>query len=271
MTLDECYQEQKQKIDALDARVLICHVLNISPEEFILHKKRILTDAQGAAIDTLVAQRQTHMPVAKITGRKYFYDLEFKTTTDTLDPRPDSETLIDVVLKRKTKAARILDLGTGTGCLGLTLLHHIAHAHAVLVDVSRAALDVARHNAETLNLVHRVACVHGHWFDGVSGMFDVIVSNPPYIPTADMAGLAPDVRHFDPRLALDGGADGLDPYRMILGAAGRFAAPNALIALEVGAGQATDVAAMAAHAGFQNIEIHNDLSGIGRVVSGFWL
>jgi release factor glutamine methyltransferase len=273
MRLDECYQAHKKRIDALDARVLMCHALGLTPEEFLLHKARVLDAAQIQSIDTLVALRATGMPVAKIIGKKYFYDLEFLTTTDTLDPRPDSETVIDAVLKKTAdrSVSSILDLGTGTGCLVLTLLHHRADARGVAVDQSAAALRVAQQNAENLGLLARVTFQQGCWFDTVTGLFDVVVSNPPYIPTADIATLARDVRDFDPHCALDGGADGLDPYRVILADAGRFMAPGGLLAFELGLNQAQTVAAMTTSAGFQNVEIHHDLAGIGRVVTGFWL
>lgn len=293
MTLNTLYRHIKTRLQefgidtfALDARILICHAMQYTHEEFVLHGDDIVSHDHIQCIDNFVIQRLAGRPVAKIIGYKEFYGRNFKTTNDTLDPRPDSETLIDTVLTRlrshnhQTDALRILDLGTGTGCLLLTLLAELPNALGVAVDQSAAALSVARENAQMLGLVSelesgfgiedRVTFVQSDWLTQITGMFDVIISNPPYIPQGDIAGLAIDVREFDPYAALSGGADGLDPYRIIIPQLQKFLVPNGLAAFELGMGQADDVADMLRQSGFADVETSHDLARIGRVVSGIF-
>jgi release factor glutamine methyltransferase len=188
-------------------------------------------------------------------------------TTATLDPRPDTETLIDAALALMPRRARILDLGTGTGAIAITLLAERPDASAVATDISPAALAVAAENAERSGVAERLGLIHGSWFEPVTGVFDIIVSNPPYIPAGDIAGLSPDVRNFDPILALVGGADGLDPYRAISACANRHLAEAGHVLVEIGAGQADEVAAIFAAAGFGSPERHRDLGGHMRCLA----
>lgn len=255
---------------ALDARLLICHVMGYTHEEFILHGHDTVDTAIQARIADVIAQRMQGRPVAKIIGRKEFYGRDFITSEATLDPRPDSETLIDAVLPfaRKQNALHVLDLGAGTGCLALTLLAELPHAVAVAADLSPDALDVARRNAQALTLTERVTFVHSDWFQNVTGTFDLVVSNPPYIPDADRITLSVDVRDYDPSSALFGGPDGLDPYRLIIPQLATFLRAEGMVAFELGKGQDAAVANMLRDHGFTHVTTHPDLAGIGRIVSG---
>jgi release factor glutamine methyltransferase len=281
MILKDFYDVVKRRLAAadnasaaLDARLLICHVLNISHEEFIVQTDRVLSPNKIEKIEELVTQRIARKPVAKILGQKEFYGRIFLTSENTLDPRPDSETLIDAVLKNiddKNKPLRILDLGTGTGCLLLTLLSELPQATGIGVDQSDAALALARENAVRLEVLMIADFIQGNWFEHVIGQFDIIISNPPYIPTADIATLSMDVQDYDPTPALDGGADGLAAYRAITDQAANYLKKGGLIAFEVGQGQADDVSNLLKNKGFSNIMGFKDLAGISRVVLGKYL
>jgi release factor glutamine methyltransferase len=212
--------------------------------------------------------------VSRILGRRGFYGRDFVVTGATLDPRPCSETLIDAVLAIaaeegwKNKPISILDVGTGTGCLALTLISELPEAKGVATDVSREALDVSHINAEQLGLLDRVEFREGRFLDDIDGVFDVLVSNPPYIPSGDIPGLEAEVREFDPRLALDGGADGLGAYREISSGLAKVL-PKGWAVFEIGAGQAQDVAAILARDNPSHVEIRyfRDLGGHIRCVA----
>jgi len=225
----------------LDARLLLQQASGLSREDLILEPERQLSPTTVASFEAMVARRAAREPVSRILGEREFYGRRFTVTPDVLDPRADTETLIDAVLPLMPPRARILDLGTGSGAIAVTLLAERPDATAVAVDVSANALAVAEVNAVRLGVKKRLTLVEGSWFDNVTGRFDLIVSNPPYIPAGDVAALAPDVRDFDPHLALDGGNDGLWPYRAIAaGAAGHLAGDGA-IAVEIGVGQEYDI------------------------------
>lgn len=252
---------------ALEARLLAAHAWGMSHEALLLHGD----DTRDAAVfAALVERRMTAEPVAQIVGEKDFWKDSFKVTRDVLTPRADSETIIEALLKHrgnKDVPYRVLDLGTGSGCLILSALREYAHATAVAVDASPAALEIAAHNAAALGMGERCEMLHSIWCEKLDGVFDIIISNPPYIPTADIAGLDADVRVHEPMSALDGGVDGLDDYRSIAQQLVNHAKPGSLLLFEVGMGQAADVAAIAAHAGWTLLEYTNDLAGIARVVA----
>jgi release factor glutamine methyltransferase len=204
-----------------------------------------------------------------VLGHREFWSLDFVVTEATLDPRPDSETVVEQVLaaRRDRPPTRILDLGIGTGCLLLSLLSEWPEAWGLGVDRSEAAAQVAQLNADRLGLGDRAAILVGDWADAVQGTFDVVVSNPPYIPEREIDGLAPEVARFEPRAALAGGPDGLDAYRMIARASSRLLVEGGLVALEVGAGQAADVARLLAAEGLSDVRAARDLGSVERVVS----
>ena len=225
-----------------------------------------------ALLNDFIARRQTGEPVAKIIGQKGFWTLDLAVSKDTLDPRPDSETIIEAVLKHfpdKDVPLRILDLGTGSGCLLLALLSEYKNATGLGIDVSAAALQIAQKNVEKYapdraKLLCRSWAGDNWWSD--LGGFDVIVSNPPYIPTADIALLDKDVKNFDPIQALDGGHDGLDDYRRLSLRIEEVLKQNGLVFFEIGQGQYMDVTTIMEKKGFQLVEFYHDLGQIIRVL-----
>jgi release factor glutamine methyltransferase len=252
---------------SLDARLLLQQALGLSREQLLLDAQRPLSAQQAERFQALVARRVKREPIAQILGQREFYGREFIVTRDTLDPRPDSETLIDAALARIAGRAvplQLLDLGTGTGCLLLTLLAELPQAQGLGVDASPQALAVAQENAQKLGLSSRARWQVGHWFKGLQGPFDVVLSNPPYIPAADIGGLSPEVAEYEPRLALDGGADGLDAYREICRQLPHFLAKEGFAVLEFGMGQERAIAALAQQAGLQVVAMRPDLNGITR-------
>jgi release factor glutamine methyltransferase len=256
-----------------DARLLVAHALGVAPQSVFTRPEMTLDAEQRAFLDTLVGRRAAREPVSRILGRRGFWTLELALGPDTLDPRPDSETVIEAVLAAlpdRTRPLRLLDFGTGSGCLLLALLSELPAAWGLGIDRSEGALAVARANAEAAGLAARAAFVRADWGKalggGLAGWFDVVVANPPYIPDGDIAGLAPEVAAFDPRLALAGGQDGLDCYRALAPQIARLLVPGGVAALEVGLGQAEAVAALLYGAGLAMTEIRPDLGGIARCV-----
>jgi release factor glutamine methyltransferase len=247
----------------LDARLLLQHVTGFNHSEIIAAENHPLTDDQAKAFAVLMLRRLGGEPVSRILGEREFYGRSFKTSPDVLDPRPDTETLIDLCLEHlpAEQHMRILDLGTGSGILAITLLAERPHTRAVAVDVSPAALAIARNNAAHWNLTERVTFVHSSWFEQVEGQFDLIVSNPPYIPSTVIPGLEREVRDHDPHLALDGGDDGLDAYRAIAAGALPHLAPHGVVALEIGASQASEVKSLFQAQGFTLVGQKPDLGG----------
>jgi release factor glutamine methyltransferase len=256
-----------------DARLLIAEALDIGRTELMVNGDRAITKDQVKAIQSLAQRRLAREPVARILGRKEFWSLPLDITADVLVPRPETETIVEAALDfvvrggLRMEKLRILDIGTGSGALILALLHELAQAQGTATDISAAALAVARANAEKLDLASRCAFVQCNIADGVSGPFDLIVSNPPYIARADIAGLEPEVREYDPVLALDGGSDGLDAYRAIAHEATRLLAPGGRLFVELGAGQEQAVAALCADVGLKILAIRADLAGIPRALS----
>lgn len=254
---------------SLDARILLQYVLGVSREQLLADTRLTLTSRQYGAFMQLVEKRSGRQPVSQLIGKRDFWNHSFKVTCHTLDPRPDSETLIESVLAHfasRPLPARILDLGTGTGCLLLTLLHEYPLARGVGVDICKSALSVAKENAAAQQIEGRVHFMNGCWAENVEGVFDLIVSNPPYIPTDAIAMLAPEVAQYEPKLALDGGPDGLDCYRAIMAQLPRVLAPQGLAAFEVGIGQAKELESLAAQHGLQVVGIKEDMAGIARCV-----
>jgi release factor glutamine methyltransferase len=252
-----------------EARLLLQAAADVRVATQIAFPEREIDAAASTRMADLVARRARREPMAHILGRREFWSLSFKVTADTLDPRPDSETLVRAVLEQvpdRTAPLRLADFGTGTGCLLLALLHELSRATGVGIDVSAAALAVARENAQSLGLAQRASFRQGDWDEKIAPPFEILISNPPYIPSGEIAALQPEVAGFEPPLALDGGADGLDAYRRLLPAAARLLAPNGLAAFEVGAGQADSVAAIGRKAGLRHIATASDLASVPRCV-----
>ena len=253
----------------LDARLLVGHALGASIETIVGHPNRSIDTERQAHLAALVDRRAKREPMAYILGHREFWSMPIRVTADTLVPRPESETLVEAVLKwvrEPTAHVSILDLGTGSGCLLLALLSMLPNAWGVGVDASIGALAVARSNARFLGAESRSWFFNGDWGSSVRGHFDIVISNPPYISEAEIPTLAPEIRQFEPRFALVGGADGLDCYRQIVPDLNRLLAPGGAAFLEVGAGSAAYVTEMIHDYGFQDIEIKNDLAGVARYV-----
>lgn len=253
----------------LDARLLVAEALGVAPLYLATHPELVATPEQQTTIEAMAARRERREPVSHILGRRGFWTLDLRVTRDTLDPRPDTETLVQGVLDRlpdRKAALRLLDFGTGSGCILLALLSELPAATGLGVDQSPAALAVAADNARRTGLDGRARFLQGNWGQGLTGPFDVIVSNPPYIPDADIDGLEPEVAQHEPRAALAGGADGLDCYRILTPQMAALLAPGGLAGFEVGAGQAPAVAALFSTHGFHSVAIAQDLAGIGRAV-----
>lgn len=252
-----------------EARLLMMEAAGLDRTAVFMHPERELDPAAIARLRALVSRRARREPMAHILGRREFWSLAFKVTADTLDPRPDSETLVQAVLDQvddREAPLRLVDFGTGTGCLLLALLHELRNARGLGIDASGQALEVARENADALGLALRAAFRRGDWDEEVGPAFDILVSNPPYIPSGEIDALQPEVARYEPRLALDGGADGLLAYRRLAPAAARLLAPGGLTAFEVGIGQGDSVVRIMQAAGLRHIATVRDLGGIQRCV-----
>jgi release factor glutamine methyltransferase len=256
----------------LDARVLVGHVLGLNHTGLATGADLVLAPEDLDAILPLVSRRLAGEPVARILGRKEFWGLDLRLAPATLVPRPETETVVAAALDAiksagtAARALRIADLGTGSGALLLALLSELPQAIGVGTDASVSALAIARRNAAELGLVRRAAFVACDFGAALVGEFDLVVSNPPYIASGDIAALAPEVREHDPRLALDGGADGLAAYRVIAADAHRLLARQGHLVVELGAGQEAAVAALLTQAELAVAGVRPDLAGIPRVL-----
>ena len=254
------------------ARIIVGHALGLDHSELAAQSGRMLAADEAGAIAALSARRLAREPVARLLGRKEFLGLPLKVNAETLLPRPETETVVEAALtavdrdNRKWRALRVADLGTGSGALLLALLSELPNAFGVGTDISFAALRCARDNAAALGLSARssfVACDYGR---ALRGPVDLLVSNPPYVARADIAGLQAEVRDFDPRRALDGGPDGLDGYRAIASHAAPLLAPDGILVLELGHGQLGPVTSIFAPAGLAPVASRYDLAGIARAL-----
>ena len=256
----------------LDARLLLQAATGLSHADIVAEPGQQLNAAQLQAFTLLMDRRLKFEPVSRILGSREFYGREFRVTPAVLDPRPDTEVLVDAVLQwgRSHPVRRLLDLGTGSGILALTLLAEWPEAEAVAVDLSPDALAVASSNAAALGLEERVQFQVSDWFEAVEGSFDLIISNPPYIARAEVSGLAPDVRNFDPHLALVGGEEGVEPYGLIAAGAKAALESGGALFVEIGAGQAKIVMESIISKGFNSLSEHVDLAGHVRTL-GFCL
>lgn len=250
-----------------DARLLLAEALGVEAHRLILEPHTAVPPEAEARFEMFVTARADRLPVSRILGRREFWGLTFRLSPATLDPRPDSETLVEAVLKAfpdRAASLRVLDFGTGTGCLLLAVLSEYPAASGLGIDKAAEAVATARENAEALGLGARAGFRSGDWGEGLEGAFDVILSNPPYIEAGVVPGLAPEVARHDPLLALAGGADGLDAYRALMPHVARLLAPGGHAFLELGQGQEKDVSDIAASCGLLRRAAHTDLAGIAR-------
>jgi release factor glutamine methyltransferase len=251
---------------ALDAEVLARHALGWDRGRLLVDGRAEEPPQFESQFAALVARRARREPVALITGHREFWGLDFEVTGDVLIPRPESELIVEAVCSRRPDASavqRILDVGTGTGCLAVALARERPHAHVVATDISEAALGVARRNAARHDVAERVRFVRTSLLDGIAGPLDVIVSNPPYV--ASGVQLSPDIVRFEPPVALYSGADGLSALARLIATASDRLAPGGLFVVEFGLGQDDDVARLASDAGWRNVTMEADLQGIQRI------
>lgn len=260
---------------ALDAKLLTGHALGLSTLDLAVRENEPVAEPEVARVAALIRRRMTGESVARIIGEREFYGLAFALNEATLEPRPETELLVDLALGHLPAGGRLLDLGTGTGCIPIAILANQPDATAVAVDLSTRALEAARNNAGTNGVGARLTVLHGSWFEPLFAapqgtgeeQFDLIVSNPPYITSAVVETLEPEVKDFDPRLALDGGPDGLAPYRVIAAQSAGWLKPGGWVLVEIGHDQGAAVSALFIEAGFADVTIHRDLNRLDRVVA----
>ena len=277
-TLAEALARLSRRLDAAgvegpmrDARLLAAHALGVDRIALHVERDRRMSTCEQEELHRLGRRRAAGEPVSRIVGRREFWSLEFELSPATLDPRPDSETVVQAALDRMPERdgpLSILDLGTGSGCLLIALLSERPGARGIGVDVSRDAAATARRNAIRLGVADRAAFLVGDWGQSLAGGFDLVVVNPPYIAKSEFDILDPEVARFDPRRALVAGADGLDAYRALAPGLAGLLTVGGLAALEVGAGQAPAVVSILADAGLSGLETIDDLAGVQRCVCG---
>lgn len=253
-----------------DIQLLIQHVLKISSTELALSQDSSFTQEQIKQLLPVLQRRNKGEPVQRIIGEWEFWGLPFYLSEDTLVPRPDTETLIEVALnhfkQRGTEPELILDLGTGTGCIPISLLHEWKNTKAIAVDLSEDAIETAKRNAVRNNVSDRIDFIQSNWFEKISGKFDLILSNPPYIASGDISSLMPEVRNFDPILALDGGEDGLQAIHMILDSLPSTLKNEGVAFFEIGYDQSSKVMNLIKNSGLGVTNVHCDLGGKERVI-----
>jgi release factor glutamine methyltransferase len=277
-TLVQAWNAAKARLQAagvdgpvIDARLLVEAAAGASRADIIADPQRVLTEAQAATFEDYVSRREHREPLSHILGRRGFWKIMLRVTPDVLDPRPDTETLVELALREAPEGRpfSVLDLGVGSGAILLAILAERPAAKGLGVDVSEAALAVARDNAASLGLGHQVALLRGDWTAGLAeASFDLVVANPPYIRSAEIAELQPEVRDHEPRLALDGGPDGLDAYRILAPEILRVLKPGGRFLVEIGYDQSIEVEALFAAAGGVSITTAKDLANRDRVVAG---
>lgn len=256
----------------LDAEVIVAFALGVNRTQLIVDMFRPLAAEELATLRELVRRRRSREPVAYLRGQREFYGRNFKVDARVLVPRPDTETLVEVALARSAHvalSARVLDVCTGSGCVGITLARERPTTSVILADVSAEALAVAAENLVRTG-AYNAAILKSDLLERVTGPFDLVTANPPYIATEEMTDLPPDVRDFEPRLALDGGHGGLVLMQRLVDDVPRVLAKNAVFAVELGLGQADRVAAMFQKRGFEDVRIAKDYGRIDRIVSGVW-
>jgi release factor glutamine methyltransferase len=278
LTLVQAWTAARRRLEAagiegpvIDARLMLEVAANATRADIVTDPYRVLTPDQIQTLDSFLTRRAAREPVSHILGRKGFWTIELKVTPDVLTPRPDTEVIVDYVLKTLTPdlPVHMLDLGVGSGAILLAILSERVMATGLGVDISSPALEVARENAALMGLTDRAQFLHADWAQGQpDDRYDLVVSNPPYIATGVIATLEPEVRAHEPHLALDGGKDGLDAYRKLASEILRVLKPGGLFAIEIGYDQSRPVEALMRHAGAKGVRTLKDLANRNRVVTG---
>lgn len=255
----------------LDARTLLGHVLGLDDVQLVCSEHDFVSRDDLVKIDVLLSRRLAHEPVARILGIKEFYGLVFALNEATLVPRPETEMLVEAAIEflDTVENPEFLELGVGTGCIAISILRYVSQAQAVGTDLSEEALACANNNAQTHGVAARIELLYGSWFEpvGAGKKYDLIVSNPPYIKAQVIGNLGKNVRKYDPDLALNGGKDGLNAYREIVGNAKKFLRENGKLLFEIGFDQGNAVIALCRDAGFAHVELTRDLAGQARMIS----
>lgn len=268
--LYECGRERLREAGIaeaeLDARLLLEEICGTDRNDLLVHAERPVTKAQQHLFMEDIKRRSSHVPLQHILGYQEFMGLRFRVTEDVLIPRQDTETLVEEVMRVLHDGWHILDLCTGSGCILLSLIRYSNHCKGTGSDLSEAALAVARDNAQRLGV--EADFVRSDLFENITEKYEVIVSNPPYIPTGEIPGLMEEVRDHDPLTALDGGEDGLFFYKKIISQAGRYLYPGGMLFFEIGADQGKAVSELMKAAGYQEVKVSQDLSGLDRVACG---
>lgn len=254
---------------ALEARILLLEACRIDATRLAIGAETAIGEEAALLLDSWLLRRLAREPVWRILGTREFWGLPFALSSGTLEPRPDTEALVELALRRMADmaAARILDLGTGTGCILVSLLHELPRSQGIGIDRSLDAIRTAQRNALMNGVGGRCAFIVGDWAAALAGRFELIVSNPPYICSDDLAGLADEVRMHDPHAALDGGGQGLDPYGVIFAQAADLLAPGGSVVVEFGAGQGGDVVRIAGANGFRCVDRVRDLGDVERTAA----
>ena len=255
----------------LEARILIAQATGLNSNE--INSSIIINDEEKSKLESMIQERVKHKPLDKVIGYKGFYCYNFLTSVDVLSPRPDTEILVEEAIRiiKENKSTNLLDLGTGSGCIVLSILAQCKDMYATAVDISDKALTIAKKNAKNLGVYDRCRFVNAGWFDTdfndkIEKTYDIIVSNPPYIPTSDIETLEPEVKNFDPMLALDGGIDGLDSYKQIAKISKDKIADNGYILIEAGINQEQDIVKIFTSHNLQHITTLKDLNSIPRCI-----
>ena len=266
------FRDRKLENADLDARLLVEFVTSTTRTDEILNPDLQVSDEALQRLDKAIFERLNGKPVYRIIGKREFYGIEFQLSADTLEPRDDTEALVDLALPEiqaiigQCGEAGIVDMGTGTGAIAIALLANVNGLKATAVDISDDALKTASLNAENARVADRFSSLKSDWFSGFSGKFDMVISNPPYIPESEISTLATEVKKYDPLRALSGGKDGLQFYRKLAEECRPFLKPHGMIAVEIGKGQEEDVIALFSESGFKLKKTRKDLNGILRAL-----
>ena len=250
---------------ARDARILTAFAIGIPISELSLKLNELVSDQIISKLEKLILRRIDREPISKILGKREFWGRSFSINENVLDPRPDTETLIDFVIEKPVKS--VLELGTGSGAIAVTLACEWKHVHLTAVDISEDAISMAKINAEKFNVQNKIHFLKSDWFETVRGSFDLIISNPPYIGLVEQDEIAAEVIKYDPEIALFAGRDGLEAYKKIIPNLAKFLKPDGLVVLETGASQSNQVKNMMNAVGFIDAKIVKDLSGKDRLVA----
>lgn len=255
--------------NSLDARIILREIFNFDEKELILNSDLILSESKISKVQKIITRRLNFEPVSKIFGKRDFYNSTFSISDDVLDPRPETENIVEIannfILEKGYES--FIDLGTGSGCIILSILKENKNLTAVGVDISIDAIDIAKKNSKDMNLEKRSSFLASNWLSSIHNSYDLIISNPPYIPSDEIITLSKTVKNFDPLISLDGGQDGLKCYKEIAQDINRVINKNGRVILEIGYNQAHDVIKIFESKEFKLLKIYNDINGLNRILT----